>query len=296
MLGIPFPSEYGKRFEPIEFYGKRLEVEIVEARLRNGYAAIRNDKVIIKVPQRCSRKRKMKIIEELYKKISNAVRKRPSSFLVNSALEFRDGEIIAPLSERLSVSVFEADVMHSHATVKNGVVMVKLGKTGNRDVSDLVSGALARHCTGYVSDYVKEWNKKFGSELGRISVSRGLTVWGSCSAKNNISINLRLLFLDRKFLDYVVVHELSHTKVRSHSKRFWKTVANYIPEYKSIRRELRIAGTRIDTEFKENRNSGYSANNSEVIYNKATEPTHERKEEKGIAPESGQRDISEYFG
>jgi hypothetical protein len=295
MLGISSPSEYGKRLEPIEFYGKRLEVEIVEARLKNGYAAIRNGRVVIRVPQRCSRKRKLMIIDELYGKISNAVRKKPSSFLGNNLLEFRDGEIIAPLSERLSVSVRESSTIHSHAAVRNGVVYVKLGSTGSRAVSDLVSRALARHYAGYVGNYVKEWNKKFGSELGRISVSRGLTIWGSCSPKNNISINLRLLFLDRKFLDYVVVHELSHTKARSHSKRFWEIVAKYIPEYKSVRKELKIAGARIDTEFKQGASG--SAADAEEVKKGAAETAPETEEGKNeIAPASGQRNMLDYFG
>ncbi|MCL4387727.1 M48 family metallopeptidase [Candidatus Marsarchaeota archaeon] len=296
MLGISSPSEYGKRLEPIEFYGKRLEVEIVEAGLKNGYAAIKNGRVIIKVPQHCSRKRKLKIIDELYGKISNAVRKKPYSFLGNAELEFRDGEIIAPLSERLRISVHEAGTLHSHAAVGSGEVYVKLGRTGKRDVSDLVSRALARHYAGYVGSYVKEWNRRFGSELGKISVSRGLTIWGSCSPKNNISINLRLLFLDRKFLDYVVVHELAHIKVRSHSKRFWKIVSIYVPEYKSIRKELKIAGARIDTEFKGSFGSESAAIDMMDIKKSAEKTAPKTEEEKDeIAPASGQRNMLDYF-
>ncbi len=296
MLGIPSPSEYAKRLEPIEFYGKKLEVEIVEARLKNGYASIRNGKVMIRVPQKCSRKRKLRIIDELYGKISNAVRKKPGSFLGNSQLEFRDGEIIAPLSERLAISVRESGLVHSRVAIGNGMVSVKLGRNSSRNVSDLVSRALAKHYKSYVDSYVREWNQRFGSELGRISISRGLTIWGSCSPKNNISINLRLLFLDRKFLDYVVVHELSHTKVRSHSKRFWKTVAKYIPEYRSLRKELKIAGARIDTEFKEKPDSASAVENEKEAKKIAAEtaPTEEKKNE--IAQASGQRNMLDYFG
>ena len=47
--------------------------------LKNGYASIRNGKVMIRVPQKCSRKRKLMIIDELYGKISNAIRKKPGS-------------------------------------------------------------------------------------------------------------------------------------------------------------------------------------------------------------------------
>ena len=296
MLGTTTPSEYAKRLEPIEFYGKKLEVEAVEARLKNGYASIRNGKVMIRVPQKCSRKRKLMIIDELYGKISNAIRKKPGSFLGNSPLEFRDGEVIAPLSERLAISVREYGLVHSRVAIRNGMILVKLGRNGSSNVSDLVSSALAKHYKSYVDSYVREWNRRFGSELGRISISRGLTIWGSCSPKNNISINLRLLFLDKKFLDYVVVHELSHTKVRSHSKRFWKTVAKYLPEYRLLRKELKTAGARIDTEFKEIPSSQSIIENEKETKKSAAEtaPTEEKKNE--IAQASGQRNMLDYFG
>ena len=296
MLGTTTPSEYAKRLEPIEFYGKKLEVEVVEARLKNGYASIKNGKVMIRVPQKCSRKRKLMIIDELYGKISNAIRKKPGSFLGNSPLEFRDGEVIAPLSEKLAISVRESGSVHSRVAIRNGMILVKLGRNGSSDVSDLVSSALAKHYKSYIDSYVREWNQRFGSELGRISISRGLTIWGSCSPKNNISINLRLLFLDKKFLDYVVVHELSHTKVRSHSKRFWKTVAKYIPEYRLLRKELKTAGAKIDTEFKEIPSSQNIIENEKEAKKSAAETAATEEKKNEIAQASGQRNMLDYFG
>lgn len=79
----------------------------------------------------------------------------------------------------------------------------------------------------------------FNSQIGKIRIKSNLTNWGSCSAKNNISINFALLFLPQGLLDYVIVHELSHTKVRNHSARFWHAVRSILPEYKVRKKELR---------------------------------------------------------
>ncbi len=62
--------------------------------------------------------------------------------------------------------------------------------------------------------------------------------WGSCTSKGRITINSWLVYLDEKFLKYVVVHELCHLKHHNHGKEFYKLLGELIPEYKSIRRGL----------------------------------------------------------
>ena len=79
----------------------------------------------------------------------------------------------------------------------------------------------------------------FNSQLGRVRIKRNLTNWGSCSPKNNININFALLFMPQKLMDYVIVHELAHTKVKNHSNRFWQIVEKILPDYKARKKEVR---------------------------------------------------------
>lgn len=79
----------------------------------------------------------------------------------------------------------------------------------------------------------------FKSVLGKVSTRHNTSKWGSCSKENNISINFALHFLPQELLDYVIVHELAHTKERNHSSRFWVIVERIIPDYKVRRNELR---------------------------------------------------------
>jgi len=73
----------------------------------------------------------------------------------------------------------------------------------------------------------------------KISYRDAKTRWGSCSYKNNISINYRLLQFDKEIISYVVLHELCHIKEKNHSKRFWNLVSFYMPNYKELRSELK---------------------------------------------------------
>lgn len=66
------------------------------------------------------------------------------------------------------------------------------------------------------------------------------TRWGVCNKKDNsVTLNLELIKKDKKYLIYVIVHELSHFVHFDHSKAFWKTVNKYCPEYKLVRKELK---------------------------------------------------------
>lgn len=45
--------------------------------------------------------------------------------------------------------------------------------------------------------------------------------WGSCSSKNNISFNTLMYHLNDDLQDYIIKHELLHTKIKNHSHKFW---------------------------------------------------------------------------
>ena len=65
------------------------------------------------------------------------------------------------------------------------------------------------------------------------------TRWGSCSFKNNINLSLHLMRLREELIDYVILHELVHTKVKNHSREFWTTLDIYCPKSKSLDKELK---------------------------------------------------------
>lgn len=70
-----------------------------------------------------------------------------------------------------------------------------------------------------------------------VKITSAKTRFGSCNGKNSICFSYHLMRYPEEAIDYVVLHELAHTKHHDHSKRFWGLVAQYMPDYKK-RREL----------------------------------------------------------
>ncbi|MCH7611712.1 MAG: DUF45 domain-containing protein [Chloroflexi bacterium] len=76
------------------------------------------------------------------------------------------------------------------------------------------------------------------SPYAKMHVRAQRSCWGSRSCSGTVSLNLCLLFLAPELLRYLLIHELCHGRHMNHSKRFWKRVARFEPEYRSRDRAL----------------------------------------------------------
>ena len=86
---------------------------------------------------------------------------------------------------------------------------------------------------------VNELANQFNLKFQKISVRNTKSRWGSCSYNNNISLSLHLMRIPDKLIDYVVLHELTHTIIKNHSNVFWETLEKVCENSKQLDRELK---------------------------------------------------------
>lgn len=91
----------------------------------------------------------------------------------------------------------------------------------------------------YLELRTRQLAARYGFKVNTITIKNIKSRWGSCSTKNNINLNLRLMMADKKVIDYVIMHELCHTIEMNHSQNFWKLVESIIPDYKQSERCLK---------------------------------------------------------
>lgn len=72
-----------------------------------------------------------------------------------------------------------------------------------------------------------------------VRVTSARTRWGSCSREGRIAYTFRCAFLPKEIAEYIVLHELCHTRALNHSAVFWREVARYMPDYAQRRKRLR---------------------------------------------------------
>ena len=92
-------------------------------------------------------------------------------------------------------------------------------------------------------DNVNRWWHRLGNgEQPQILIRDQRQRWGSCASDGTLRFNWRVMMLEASLIEYVVVHELAHLKVKNHSADFWRLVASVLPDAEDRRRRLREAG------------------------------------------------------
>lgn len=81
--------------------------------------------------------------------------------------------------------------------------------------------------------------QKHDFDYRSVTIKRLSSRWGSCDSQKNITLNCYLMQLPWHLIDYVLLHELVHTRVMAHGARFWDELAQYIPNVSAVRKEIR---------------------------------------------------------
>lgn len=101
--------------------------------------------------------------------------------------------------------------------------------------------------------YKREANKLFQERLEfnfgnftkkipqpKLRIRKMTSRWGVCNIKTHIiTLNLELIKRDIEYLDYVIIHELTHLVHGDHSREFWSVVEENMPNYKKYRKEMK---------------------------------------------------------
>lgn len=86
---------------------------------------------------------------------------------------------------------------------------------------------------------VQKYTDLTGKNYNNITIKNVSTRWGSCSTKNNLNFNYRLMQTPIDCVEYVVAHEVCHLTHHNHSKKFWNLVKQVFPNYKSCEKHLK---------------------------------------------------------
>lgn len=130
---------------------------------------------------------------------------------------------------------------------------LRLWQRSENDMVVLGNMADQQRCKKLLSMWVRKLSKEYlpkhfhrlsqlmGIEYQGLTIRNQKTVWGSCTSQHTINLNYKLFLLPIHLMNYVMVHELCHTKHLNHSDQFWRLVERYDPNWKQHRQALRTA-------------------------------------------------------
>lgn len=79
---------------------------------------------------------------------------------------------------------------------------------------------------------------KHGFTYNKVFIKNQKTRWGSCTMKNNINLNIKLVRLPEQLMDYVLLHELVHTRIKNHQAEYWTELNKYVDNAPVLSRKL----------------------------------------------------------
>ncbi len=89
---------------------------------------------------------------------------------------------------------------------------------------------------------LEELSAKHGLKFRKAFIRNQKTRWGSCSPNNNIYLNIKLAILPRGLRDYVILHELVHTRISNHGRAFWAQLEKFSKNARKKQRRLNEYG------------------------------------------------------
>ena len=110
--------------------------------------------------------------------------------------------------------------------------------SGESDLKVAIESHLRKMAELEVPPIVREAAVAHDVTIGQVQIRNQRSRWGSCSSKGTISLNWRLIQLPDSVRDYLIIHELMHTREMNHSARYWSHVAQACPGYEKAEKWL----------------------------------------------------------
>lgn len=113
-----------------------------------------------------------------------------------------------------------------------------------KEVQDLLKNAiiraLKRRATEFLPFVLKELAERYELTFKRVKITGSRSRWGSCSAIKSINLSCYLMLLPPHLMDYIMLHELAHTREMNHGPRFWELLDEMTEgQAKNLRKELK---------------------------------------------------------
>ncbi len=108
------------------------------------------------------------------------------------------------------------------------------GMNTQQDIQLALDNFFREKASEKIHPRVEKWAEKTGLKYELLQFRKQNKRWGSCTPRNHIVINTDAIKLPYSLIDYLIVHELCHTKHKDHSKAFWAEVGKYLRNWKEL--------------------------------------------------------------
>jgi len=222
----------------------RIRHRVEETRNTCSRAVLNEDTIVIRLARNLSQEERREHIRSLLRRMMEQVLKEQRKKRITPFRHILDGGETLTIQTktgktyRFFLTPGPRTTIHSLKRERGWNIVI--GPTLRRPgLHKLLWSLLAHAERASVHMLVHEMNRRtLRVPISNVKLSFARSQWGSCSQQGTIMLNTALLFVPRRILHYVIIHELAHRKVQNHSTRYWETVKRAMPHYRRAYQEL----------------------------------------------------------
>jgi predicted metal-dependent hydrolase len=192
---------------------KRLSIKIAP------YKGVR-----VTIPYNVSYNKAIEFVSLKTKWIINNL-KKVKDFEESNLQQYQNNQFVTKFHK---LNILKDNYREISSSVRNNKIIIKIPSDideNNDQIKNVINKnikiALKKEAKSYISERLKELSVQNNLKYNKLRFSSAKTRWGSCTSINNINISIYIMTLPFHLIDYVLLHELAHTKIKNHSKNFW---------------------------------------------------------------------------
>lgn len=160
----------------------------------------------------------------------NQVEQEFTIFKPHFSYQFQDVTIEFRKADVSKITVIEET--EKHMMVHSPKVDVFSESQQAHIIENIITPKMKEWCKLNVVPRALELAKVHNIEIPKVTIRKSKTRWGSLGKGNRLNISLYTATLPQDLIDYVILHELAHTKYRDHSKLYWGYLKGLTPRFK----------------------------------------------------------------
>ncbi len=217
----------------------KIQIDQIIRTNRKSFALIiqADGKLVVRAPLRASNRQINAFVDQHTGWIQQKQAVVSSRNMNSPAKTYRDGEMFLFLGQEYPLILVD---IQKQPLLLDG--SFKLAARALPKAQLAFSGWYRKQAADIISARVAYYVSRYGFSYAKFGITGARTRWGSCSQKGSLNFSWRLVMAPMEIIDYVVVHELVHTRHHNHSREFWNAVAQIIPDYRQRRSWLKGNG------------------------------------------------------
>lgn len=232
--------------QQVHYGTKTIEYSIIKSkRVKTSEIIVDANSVVVRTPFHKSTSE----VHNIIRKKADWILKKQLEYRVNNSQivkpTFQHGSTLPYLGKNYPLHIMSNQEIDEKIMFENGQFLVYSNgfKSSKKKIKSLYEKWLVKATIPFIQRKIDLYAKELEVTAQKLKFKKLRSRWGSMTIGGAIQLNIDLLKAPNDIIDYIILHELCHLKIRGHSHRYWNLVHKFMPNYQEKIDWLNVNGS-----------------------------------------------------